>query len=87
VDYHRVVTVEVEDANLEQRTVCARSDQHRQLLIESDPPHGVPDRMQHVTVTDRVLPGRFADPHLDNLRCLTTYYNADRGQILLGPRA
>jgi hypothetical protein len=71
VDYDRVVVLYVENADLEQRPVSGWADEHRQVVIQNYPSHRVAHGMPYVWVGDPVLSCWLADPHLDNIACLT----------------
>ena len=67
---HGVISVEVQNADLQQGASGGGSDEHGQILVQFESPrrvaHGVPD----VLVGDSVISRRVADPHLDNISCL-----------------
>jgi hypothetical protein len=71
VYYHRVCALYVENADLEQRAVFGGPDKHRQIVIQKYASHRVAHRMPYVWIGDPVLSRRLADPHLDNIACLT----------------
>jgi hypothetical protein len=70
VDHDWVVTFDVEDADLEQRSVRCWAYEHRQVVIEMYSSHRVANGMPYVRVGDPVLSRWLADPHLDNIACL-----------------
>ena len=69
MDNDGIVSVNVEQADLQRRSVGRRADQHRQVVVNDDSArrgtHGMPD----VGVGNAVLPCWFADPRLDNVPC------------------
>ena len=70
MDDHRIVAVEVQDADLQERAVAVRADEH-QNLIHVETLHRIANSVEHVIVIYTMLSGWFADPHLDNLPCLS----------------
>lgn len=70
VDDDGVLAVDVEDADLEQRSVARWPDQHDQVIIEEHSSHRVANGVPYVPVGDAVLSGWLANPHLDNIACL-----------------
>jgi len=70
MDDHWVVSIKVEDAELQQRPVGGWSDEHGQVLFHVDPAHRVANAVQDVLVGHTVLPRRLADSHADNISCL-----------------
>ena len=71
MDDYWVVAFDVEDADLEQRPVCCWADEHGQVVIQRDSSHSVANGMPYVRVGDTVPMCWLADPHLDNIACLT----------------
>jgi len=70
VDDDRILAFEIQDADLQQPPISSGSDHHGEIFIEVDPPHGVAHGVPDVLFVDGVLPGRLANPHLDNIPCL-----------------
>jgi hypothetical protein len=50
----RVLPVDVEDSDLEQRSVSCRSDEHPRVVVQGDPPHGVANGVPYARVRDPV---------------------------------
>lgn len=71
MDHDWVIAFNVEDADLEQRPVCCWSDEHRQVVIEKYSSHRIANGMPYIRVGDPVLSRWLADPHLDNIACLS----------------
>jgi len=71
VNGHRVIAVHVKDANLQHCSVPRRPDEHGQVFAHVASAYGVANRVQYVVVGDAVVPCGRADPHLDNIACLT----------------
>jgi len=65
------VSVDIEDADLQQRPIGGWSDEHRQVPVDDDSAHrgahGVPD----VRIGDAMLVRWDTDPHGDNIACLS----------------
>jgi hypothetical protein len=70
VDHDWVVAFDVEDADLEQCSVCCWAYEHRQVVVEVYSSHRVANGMPYVRVDDPVLSRWLTDPHLDNIACL-----------------
>jgi hypothetical protein len=70
VDHDWVVTFDVEDADLEQRSVRCWAYEHRQVVVQKYSSHRVAHGMPYVRIGDPVLSRWLADPHLDNIACL-----------------
>jgi len=66
---HGVIGVDAEHADLEQVAAASRADAHREIVIESPLRDGDADGVQHVLVSDSVLPGRIRDPRTDKMSC------------------
>ena len=66
----RVVSVDIEDADLQECSVGGWSDKHRQVFVYADLAHRGTDGMQDVRVDNSVLARWLTDPHLDNISCL-----------------
>ena len=71
----RFVPVDVEDADLQQRSVGGWSDEHRQVFIYGYPAHRRADGVKDVRVDNTVLPRRLTDSHVDNISCLDSCVN------------
>ena len=56
MDDDGILTVDIEDADLQQRSVVGWSDQHCQFLVRDHAAHRGADRVQHVVIGDAVLP-------------------------------
>jgi len=69
MDHDRIVSVNIEDADLQERPVRCRSDQHREPLIHDDTAYRVAHGVKHVQLDDPVFARRVADPHSDNVSC------------------
>jgi hypothetical protein len=65
-----IVTIDVEDADLDERSVCCWPDQHGQIIVHEHPPHSVANGVAYVCVGDAVLSRWLTDPHQDNIACL-----------------
>lgn len=63
MDDHRVVGVDAEHADLRQITVAARTDAHREVIVEQPLGDGVANRVKHVFVSDVVLVSCMRDTH------------------------
>lgn len=70
MDHDWVVAFDVEDADLEQRSVCCWAYKHRQVVIEKYSSRRVAHGMPYVRLGDLVSSRWLADPHLDNITCL-----------------
>jgi hypothetical protein len=55
VDDHRVLAVQPQHSDLQQRTITGWPDQHAEIVIELDPPHAMAHRMQDVLIGDAML--------------------------------
>jgi hypothetical protein len=73
VDDHGVVSVDAEHANLEQFAIVGRTDAHREVVIESPLGDGVTRGVEHVLVSDVVLPSCLPDTHDDKISCQTVF--------------
>jgi hypothetical protein len=63
VNDHRVVGVDAKYADLKQIAVMSGTDTHRKVVIESPLGNSVTGGMEHVLVSDAVLPGWLRDAH------------------------
>ncbi|MDA8281017.1 MAG: hypothetical protein M0Z63_11485 [Actinomycetota bacterium] len=61
VDGHRVLAVQPQHPDLQQRTITGWPDQHAEIVIELDPTHAMAHRMHDVLIGDAVLPCRLPD--------------------------
>ncbi len=64
MDDDRVVALDVEHADLEQRSVGRRADEHDQVIIQMHPSRGVANGVPYVCVVDAVLSRWLSDPYL-----------------------
>jgi type IV pilus assembly protein PilM len=71
VDHNRVVSLDVEYAHLQEGPIGRRADEHGQIVVQDDPPHCVAYRVPYVCVGDAMPPRWIADPHADNIACLS----------------
>jgi len=69
VDDHRVVSVDPEHADFEQVTVACGTDAHREVVIEPPLRDGVANGVEHVLVSEFVLPGGVRDSHVTRYPC------------------
>jgi hypothetical protein len=81
----RVLAVDIEDAELQQRSVAGRPDQHCQLIVHDHAAYRGADGVQHVVVGDAVLSGWRAATHLDNVACLCAGVNAQARPLVGSP--
>ncbi len=65
-----IIALDIEHADLEQRSVGCRSDEHHQVIIEKDAPHSVANGVPYVRIDDAVLSRWLTDTHQDNIACL-----------------
>jgi hypothetical protein len=63
VDDHGIVGINTEDADLKQITVVGWADTHREVVIESPLGDGGAGGMEHVLISDAVLPSCLRDAH------------------------
>jgi hypothetical protein len=70
MDHDWVLAFDVEDADLKQRPVRCRANEHRQVVVEKYSSHRIANGMPYVRLGDPVLSRWLADPHLDNIACL-----------------
>jgi hypothetical protein len=70
VNHNRIITIDIEDADLEQLSVSRWADQHDQLVLKVHPSHRVTHGVPNVCVGDAMLSRWLAYPHLDNIACL-----------------
>ena len=75
MDYDRILAVDVENTDLQQRAGGCRPDQHGQILSHLDATDRITNRVPDVCIADAVLPGWPTDPHLDNLACRAVRVN------------
>jgi hypothetical protein len=68
----RVVALDVENPDLEQRSVGCGADEHDQVIIQEHASHRVANGVPYVLVENAVLSRWLTDPHLDNAACLAT---------------
>ena len=66
-----VIAIDVEHADLEQRSVGCRANEDDQVIIEDYPSHGVANGMPDIRVGNAMLMCWRTDPHPDNIACLT----------------
>jgi hypothetical protein len=71
MDDNWVIAFDVKHADLEQRFVGCWADEHDQVIIQKHSSHGVAKGVPYVCVGDPVLSRWLADPHLDNIACLS----------------
>jgi hypothetical protein len=70
MDHDRIVALDIENADLEQRAVESWADEQDQVITQKHPSHSVANRVPYVRVDDTMLPGWLTDPHLDKIACL-----------------
>src|SRR5674536_42768 len=70
MDDDGVIPVDVEHADLQQRSVGRRSDEHGQVVTHGYRAHRVAGGVPDVRVGDAMLPRWPTDPHFDNVACL-----------------
>jgi hypothetical protein len=70
MDGNRIISLHVQYADLQHRTIARRSDDHCQIVIHGHQAYGVTDGMPDVRIGDAMLASRPTDPHADNLPCL-----------------
>jgi len=75
MDYDRIVALDVENTDLQQRAGGCRPDQHGQILGHLDATDRITYRVPDVCIADAVLPGWPTDPHLDNVACRSVRVN------------
>ncbi len=63
MDYHRVVRIDAEHANLEQVTIASGTEAHHEVVIESPLCDGIANGVKHVHISDAMLPSCLHDPH------------------------
>ena len=54
MDHDRVVAVRSKNADLQQRCIAGRADEHREVMVSDRLKHPVPNRMENVLVVDSV---------------------------------
>jgi hypothetical protein len=67
-----IIVFDVEHADLEKCSVGCWADKHDQVIIQDHSSHGVAKGVPYVRVGDPVLSRWLADPHLDNIACLSS---------------
>ncbi len=77
-----VIALDIEYADLKQRSVGPRSDEHHQVIVQKHAPHGVANRMPYVRIDNAVLSRWLTDTHLDNIACLDAGANNSIKQVL-----
>lgn len=63
MDDHRVIGVDAKYADLEQIAIVGGADAHREVIIELPLGDGVASGVEHVLVSDAVLPSCLRDAH------------------------
>jgi hypothetical protein len=74
MDDYRIVSAVSKDTHLEECPTDRRTNHHAQVVVHLDSADCVTDRVLHVGIGDVVDSSGLANPHADNVPCLSNQF-------------